>query len=333
MSVKHHSIVCWVLLLIILVYAGVAGYFWYARAEEERIKKEKAANVAAADKRIVIYEYEVKRLSAEQEAIDAEIKAVEAQIKTASDRFEASSAKHKEADDVLAYLYRKMDESHMAVAQYNSALLQQNRSRNLQVIQPSGASQFRDLLAEEEKNLQALQTELEKANCHYNCMGRESSEKKSKPSDKGVWVSSRSGGNSYWKCKQHGHTFTQNIGYLDHKSEVSKILANQEQCQKKIEALKSASEKESQNKTEATQPGEPLKMAKFDSDGWNQRIEERRAILKKAQEIISDDRKTLNKLNAEKLELDSMARNIKRQIVELKSNIRNQRILIIENQK
>ena len=332
MSVKHNSIFCWVILLIILVYTGVAGYFWYARAEEERIRKEKAANVAAADKRIVIYEYEVKRLSAEQEAVEAEIKAIEPKIKTASDRFEVSSAKQKEADDVLAYLYRKMDESHMAVAQYNSALLQQNRSRNLQVIQPSGVSQFRDLLAEEEKNLQTLQTELEKANCHYDCMGRESSEKKSKPSDKGVWVSSRSG-NSYWKCKQHGHTFTQGIGYLDHKSEVSKILANLEQCQKQIETLKCASEKESQNKTEANQPDEPLKMAKFDSDGWNKRIEERRVILKRIQEIISDDRKTLNKLNVEKLELDSMARNIKRQIVELKSNIRNQRILIIENQK
>lgn len=332
MSVKYNSIFCRVILLIVLVYVGFAGYFWHAHAGAEKIKKERAANVAAADKKIVIFEYEVKRLSAEQEVLEAEIKEIEAKIKAASDRFDASSAKQKEADDVLAYLYRKMDESQLAVAQYNTALLQQNRNRNVQVIKQSGNSQFRDLLGEEEKNLQTIQTELEKAKCHYECMGRESNEKKSKPSDKGMWITSKSG-NSYWKCKQHGHIFTQGIGYLDYKSEVSKILANLEQCQKRIETLKSASEKESQNKTEANQPEEPLKMAKFDSEEWRKRIDERKDSLKKIQEIISDDRKMLNTLNAEKMELNSMARNIKRQIVELKFNIRNQHILIVENQK
>lgn len=335
MRIKHNSALGGVILLVALVYVGAAGYIWYAHAEAKRIEEKRAANVVAAEKKIAIFEDEIKRLSADKEAVDAESKAIDPKIKAVSEKIEAGNAKLKEADDVLSYLYRKMDDSRQSVDRYNRELLLQSGNRNLPAMQSSGDSPSRKLLAEEEKNLRGWQTDLEKANCHYDCMGRENSDRRnklSKSSDKGVWGNNRIG-ILCWKCKQHGYTFTQPIGYLDHKSEVSKILASLEQCQKRIDALKSASAKESQTNPVANQPGEQPKMATFDAEGWDKRIQEQRNSFKKLQEIVGDDRKILNKLNAEKLELDSMARDIKRQIVEQESLIRNQRLQIVDNQK
>jgi len=308
------------IMLIVLVCMAAAGYLWYAHARSVRIQEERTAKVVASEKKIVIYEDEIKKLAEDKNPFETETNALDAKIKEASEKLDASTATLKTSDEQAIQFRKKMDDTRRAIDQYNRELAQKNRDTR------SKSSQGTSQISSSERNLTALQKELEKVNCHYNCMGRSRSKDKARPSDDGVWVFDNFHHPLYWKCKKHGYMFTYQIGYLDYKNEVSRLSAEIGKCQRQIAELKQSAGEQGGNQQSGNQ-------TMFDSAAWNTKYNEYREAVTKAQSVVNNDRKELDKLNSEKRKLDSKLQDIDRKIENNESQIKNERLLIADNQK
>lgn len=309
--------------LIMLVALGgviAAGCVWYSHAKSVRLREERSAKVASSEAKIVVHKDDIKNLEADKQPIEAEVKSLEQKIKAAQEATNASSAKTKELNGYLVDFRRKMDEARRAAEQNNREVMQQTTNRNR-----SGNSDAAKIRLAE-SNVMALQKELEKSKCHYECMGRSKPTKKEKLSDDGVWVYDTITNNPlYWRCRKHGYTFTQIIEYLDHKNEVSRLTAEIGKQQRLIAELRNQATAEAEKQT--------ANAVRFDQSAWNAKYAEYQEVARRAQDAADEDRNALDKLTAEKRELDSKLADIEKKIENNESNIKNERLCIAENQK
>lgn len=319
MRIKQNLTLGGVIMLVVMAGIIASGYFWYSHARSVRIREERAAKVAAAEAKIVVHEDDIKKLEADKKTLDADMDALKPKIKAAQATVDASSDKAKEMNGHLADFRRKMDDARRTAEQRNRETMQQTANRNR-----SGNPDAAKIRAAE-NNLAALQKELEKANCHYDCMGRSKKTDKVRPSDDGVWTSDKNSSYVYWKCKKHGYRFTSSIDYLDHKNEVSQLTAKIGQAQRAIAELRNQATAETVQQTTNT--------VRFDAAAWNAAYTEHQETVRKAQEAANEDRKALDKLNEEKRELDSKLSDIERKIENNNAAIKSERLLIADNQK
>lgn len=319
MRVRHNLTLGGMIMLIVLACMIAAGYFWYSHAKAVRLREERAAKVTAAEQKIVVYEDDNKKLLEDKKTVKAEAEALEPKVKAAKEASDASTAKAKELNGYLADFRRKMDDARRAADQNNREI---TRSTN----GDRGGSSDAAKIKSAERNLIAFQKELEKANCHFECMGRSKPTQKERSSDDGVWVFDKLTNKPlYWRCKKHGYTFTKPIEYLDHKNEASKLTAEIGKQQRLISELR--------NQTTSGNTQQSADVSRFDSSAWNAKYAEYQEVVRKAQEAANDDRKALDALNEEKRKLDIKLSNIDREIETNETAIKNERLLIAENQK
>jgi len=322
MRVRKNLTMGGLIMLIVVACLAGAGYLWFSHARTVRIREERAAKVAASEAKIIVYEDEIKKLEADKKPLDEEAAAIDAKIKAATEKAEASAAKLKEWNGHLADFRKKMDDSRREVDQYNRNL-QSISSSNGRTTQSAGSSQ----VASAERSLAALQKELEKVTCHYECMGRSKPSSKARPSDEGTWVFDKNNKPLYWICKKHRYQFTEPIGYLDYKNEASRLGLEIGKLQRQIAELKN------QSSSETVAQQEAATTAKFNAEAWNAKLKEANDVVEKVRTEADADRKALDALNSEKRELESKLKDIERRIEDNESRIKNERLYIAENKR
>ena len=72
---------------------------------------------------------------------------------------------------------------------------------------------------------------------------------------------------------------------------------------------------------------------RIDNLAWDKKFDEIRAEIKKAQSVVSADRKVLENLKSQQQEFDSKLRNFDREIEANEDHIKDQKLLIADNQK
>jgi len=128
MIVRKNLTLGGLIMLIVLVCIGVTGYLWYAHAKSERIKAEKLANIAACEKKIAIYQDEIKRISGEKTLVSQKAAPLDSAIKATSDKLDADNAFLKKSNEELSGYQKKLFETRRTVNEYNQKL-RNNRHR------------------------------------------------------------------------------------------------------------------------------------------------------------------------------------------------------------
>lgn len=218
--------------LVVIIALTGGGYFWYNHTKEQKIRAAQIARIELAEKTIAELNTELEKEYAEQPLLlDA--------LNKADLELTACRNKHDEQEQSLRGAEAQLQEAQQVARR---ATTNHSATTNRQ---DSEITLITNQISELSNKATTHQKELEKVECHHNCMKRAKPADKERVSDKGYWhyrstFITRRGSYDYWTCKTHRHQFRRPLEYLDYKRESSRLSLLISQCMTQERELKAA---------------------------------------------------------------------------------------------